>query len=319
MHAPVAEHFFIVVFGETMSAWRSVVSLVAISLATLGAAYLLTHTPPHHTAAAALLIGAILISIVLAAGNSADLEQAKSSTSADRYKGTIASAISLGGGAAVLFALVWILIKVTGPSVNNIPALNESIGLPLIVIVGVTVLLIVIALVMFTFSVLGLSSAREALGLPDGSVRAIIALMLLVPFSITSIFLYNSIQFRSTNKLEHVTQQEVDALFSHAVVLNKVLDDKSADNKPGGIKAADNESSEQRYNVTFRELNGPGDDIAKQLIVMLGTLVTAVASFYFGSASVASASTAVLGHRSAGPVMTSASPNPITASGALNR
>src|SRR6202035_5980706 len=58
----------------------------------------------------------------------------------------------------------------------------------------------------------------------------------------------------------------------------------------------------------------PADDIAKQLIVMLGTLVTAVASFYFGSASVASA-TAALAQKPGGPLAASISPHPVTASG----
>jgi len=62
-------------------------------------------------------------------------------------------------------------------------------------------------------------------------------------------------------------------------------------------------------------LSGPADDIAKQLIVMLGTLVTAVASFYFGSASTASASAAALGQKPGEPLSTTIGPNPITASG----
>ena len=99
------------------------------------------------------------------------------------------------------------------------------------------------------------------------------------------------------------SQKEIDGLFSHALVLNQLAETTSA---PG---------AELKYTVTFRELNGPGDDIAKQLIVMLGTLVTAVASFYFGSASVASASAAVLGRRPAGPVTTTVTPNPVTATG----
>src|SRR5439155_16505901 len=42
-------------------------------------------------------------------------------------------------------------------------------------------------------------------------------------------------------------------------------------------------------NVYYWHDNPTGDDFAKQLLVLLGTLVTSVASFYFGSQAVTSA------------------------------
>lgn len=148
----------------------------------------------------------------------------------DRYKACVAWTLALGGGALVAFVLVWVLWRFAG-------ATETPVGLSLIVLVGVITLLIVISLVTFTYSVLGLASPKEALGLPDGSVRAIIALMLLVLFSLVSIYLYNNV--------------------AH-------LDPKL----PGYQGAL---------------------DLAKQLITLLGTLVTAVASFYFGANAVSSA------------------------------
>lgn len=162
----------------------------------------------------------------------------------DGLKSCVAWLLALGGGALVVFVLVWVMLNFTGTVPGSTATApggtvpSSIVGLPLIVIVGVIVLLIVISLVTFTFSVLGLASQKDALGLPDGSVRSIIALMLLVLFSILAIYLYNSVA-------------------------------------TGGA-------------------NNPGADIAKQLIVLLGTLVTAVASFYFGSNAVSSAHDQVL-------------------------
>jgi hypothetical protein len=218
----------------------------------------------------------------------------------DNYKAMVAAAVSLGGEVVVAFALVWILVKVTHSRIN----VDITISLPLIVIVGVTLLLIVIALVAFTFSRIGLTSAGEALGLPDGSVRAIIALMLLVIFSIMSIFLYDSIATREPQTLSHVSQTGLNDMRSHVMVIRQEPEEQA-----GGA------TTDKTFIVTYRELNGPADDIAKQLIVMLGTLVTAVASLYFGSASVASASAAVSGLKPGGPVATSISPSPIQATG----
>jgi len=145
------------------------------------------------------------------------------SISCNDYKGCIAWLLALGGGALVIFVLVRVMLRSSADP-----------GAPLMVLVGVIVLLIVVSLVTFTFSVLNLASAKDALGLPDGSVRAIIALMLLVLFSIISFFLYRSI-------------------------------------------------------ATANPPNAQAVEIAKQLITLLGTLVTAVASFYFGSNAVQTA------------------------------
>jgi hypothetical protein len=64
--------------------------------------------------------------------------------------------------------------------------------LPLLLITGVMALFATLALVAVTFSVAGLSDKSQALGLPEGSVRAAIALSLIVIFAITAIFLFSS-------------------------------------------------------------------------------------------------------------------------------
>ena len=217
------------------------------------------------------------------------------SSASDRDTSYVPAILTIGGGSVVVFALVWMLIKLTGER-----AVTSSVGLPLIVLVGVIVLLIVIALVTFTFSSLGLASPREALGLPDGSIRAIMALMLLVLFSIVSIFLYDSIASRPLQTAEHVTQAQLDDMRRQVTVV---------------VTQAEAGSNPAAFRVMFRETNGPADDIAKQLIVLLGTLVTAVASFYFGSASVASASAAALAQKVEEPSATAISPDPIAAGG----
>jgi hypothetical protein len=43
------------------------------------------------------------------------------------------------------------------------------------------------------------------------------------------------------------------------------------------------------YDLTYRSANAASEDFAKQLLVLLGTLMTAVASFYLGAGTVTSA------------------------------
>jgi hypothetical protein len=175
---------------------------------------------------------------------------------------------------------------------------NKNIGpelkLPLVVIFGVVVLLMVIGLLTFSFSQLNLASAGQALGLPDGSVRAIIALMLLVLFTIVGIFLYNSVASGPVQSVQKVNETQLTELRKQVVVVLTL---------PEGAGLS---------TVYFRPSSPAGEDIAKQLITLLGTLVTAVASFYFGSAAVSSAHEAVLKMSVAGvqpaPIVTGLTP-----------
>lgn len=137
----------------------------------------------------------------------------------------ILAAVLLVG--ALLGAASWALITAKNET-------NNVVVLPLLAIGGILALLIVLALVSVFFKTLGLANREQALALPEGSVRAVIALGLIVLFAILAIYLYASISARSA-------------------------------------------------------ANPVADDLAKQLLTIMGTLVTAVASFYFGANTVASA------------------------------
>jgi hypothetical protein len=285
-------------------------AIIALIVIAVAAAVFLVWIPLNSLQRAVtntILMGALLIALILqfwprlaqtAAATvgeppTAATTATAATTGCDRYRACVAWLLALGGGAVVVFVLVWVLVSFSGASANS----NTAIALPLIVMVGVIVLLIAVSLVTFTFSVLGLASPAEALGLPDGSVRAVIALMLLVLFSIVSIYLYSSVA--APKFFEHVNEDGLKEMRAHfSVVIPQP------------------EGSTGLYKVAYRDTTSAGDDIAKQLIVLLGTLVTAVASFYFGANSVASANAAALGPKTEiGPKSTGISPNPIKPSG----
>lgn len=113
--------------------------------------------------------------------------------------------------------------------------------LAILLLVGVIGLLMAIAVTTVFFHGLSLSDKTEALGLPRGSVRAIIALALILIFALMSIYLYSSV----------------------------------------------NTTSQQA-----------GQDLAKQLITTVSTLVVAVSAFYFGASSVQAATESVVATRS---------------------
>src|SRR5437660_4147553 len=156
---------------------------------------------------------------------------------------------------ALLGAAGWALI--TNPKSGE----NAAVVLPLLTIGGLLSLLIVLALMSVFFQTLGLSNKEQALALPEGSVRAVIALGLIVLFAILSIYLYASL--RVEPKASEV-----------------------------------------------------GVDFAKQVLTIVGTLVTAVASFYFGANTVASAQKAAKeGTEAPAPTIRGINPNTLPPGG----
>ena len=95
--------------------------------------------------------------------------------------------IAVGVLCFIAFVLLFWLLK----QMLNLD--SDAIRLPVLVITGVMALFATLALVAVTFSVAGLTDPKQALGLPEGSVRAAIALSLIVIFAITSIYLYSSL------------------------------------------------------------------------------------------------------------------------------
>lgn len=140
-----------------------------------------------------------------------------------------------GAGAMFLLFAIGALVAPFGLSIlAESFKLTIQIKLPLLAISGVSVLLVSLALVSISFATFNLSDKTQALGLPDGSIRAVIALILLVIFAIVAFSFYADIsEFDSPNK-ESV-------------------------------------------------------DFAKQVLTIVGTLVTSLSSFYFGAKTATSA------------------------------
>lgn len=140
------------------------------------------------------------------------------------------------------------------------------------------------------------------MGLPEGSIRAVIALSLIVLFAILSVFLYQGVSTSGpVNTIENLSDAErAQFIRDHTTArdIQAVLV-KDKDGQPLLIK--DKEEQPLRnpdgtpkflYNVSYRSANPTSDDFAKQLLVLLGTLMTAITSFYLGAGTAMSAATA---------------------------
>ncbi len=135
-------------------------------------------------------------------------------------------------------------------------------------VVGVAVLLILLTLMSFIASVVGLGDPKEALGLPAGSIRAVIALALVVIFIISLIYLNESVARPEMAISTGLTFDQVQAMQSSNVTIVRIVAERS---------------NSQLYDVSVAlPPSQASQDLSKQVITLVGTLMASVASFYFG-------------------------------------
>jgi len=138
---------------------------------------------------------------------------------------------------------------------------------------GAVALLLSLALLVVVLRNLGLTDPRFAVALPEGSIRAVIALLLVLLFFIASVFLYSNGRRDTGTVLDPVPRATVDAIPPETLVSVE----------PSTI-------DKTMLRVVRHADTAASDDLANKLLTTISTLVVAVAAFYFGANSVQSAS-----------------------------
>ncbi len=203
--------------------------------------------------------------------------------------------------AAVIVIVALLLIGVIFGLRYLLVGAASEIGLPVLAIAGVILLLATLALVSVAFAVFELDDKSQALALPEGSIRAVIALSLIVLFAVLTVYLYGSLANTRVNSVAGLSTAQRDSFVSSLAKEQ--------------IVAVTPAAGEGTFTVYFRDRNPASEDFAKQLLVLIGTLVTSVASFYFG------ARTARIGERAGallrtGPQIRSIAPPTVSRSAA---
>jgi hypothetical protein len=147
-------------------------------------------------------------------------------------------------------------------------------------LVGALFLLAMLSIFLpIVFKWLKLTDSEQALGLPEGTVRAVIALVLIALFAAAPIYLFNNMS-GSERTIPGLSAAEMAQLAANPRVLHPVFIE---------VKGIGDATS--TYTAYYREQPDPaGVDFAKQMLVLLGTLATSVTSFYFGAKIAGSAS-----------------------------
>lgn len=130
---------------------------------------------------------------------------------------------------------------------------------------GVIGVLAALALVSIALTNLGVYDQKQALGLPAGSIRAIIAVGLIVFFVIFAIYYFQIIN--PTRVITGLTPAQVGNLTADQII-------------------ATYHDGPETYAVVLQGVPSQAStDIAKQILTTLSTLVVAVSAFYFGTKS----------------------------------
>jgi len=149
-----------------------------------------------------------------------------------------------------------------------VPVFADPYTLPMLALLGVVTLLGALLIFTALLNIIGLSDKTQALGLPEGSVRALLALALLGLFAIVAAsILVVKTELRTATGL---SSDDVAALIRNNPDARDI------------VQVPEKESA--KYRVTFYSPVRP-DDFAKQMLTLVGTLMTAVIAFYFGTAS----------------------------------
>lgn len=188
--------------------------------------------------------------------------------------GQVAFALTLVVLVLVLAFAVWPLLK-RWTSGGGAP--------PTVLLLGISfaagVLLLFLGLI--AFSVIGYwidksgVNTRGALSLPHGSISAVLALIILVVFSVTSIHIFGEVRAGEGSGIESrgVTQEALMSLPSDRVL------DIQAETVPAGAPAT--------YQVTLSNPHEDSTAFATQLMTIFSTLLIAIVGFYFGQGATA--------------------------------
>lgn len=170
----------------------------------------------------------------------------------------------------LVIVAVFVLFSI-GFLISTMLETASEIAIGLAAILGVSTLLVFLFILAAGYSRLKLADSTKALGLPEGSVRALIALFLILMFIFVGIYLFRQVSYGTPVISPDLTLEDIS-----------VLPEALADKIVGMEKNRDG-----TFDVTIAHTaSEAGIRASESLISTIGTLLVAIAGFYFGTKSV---------------------------------
>lgn len=202
---------------------------------------------------------------------------------------------TLGGLALGLAGLLYFAAYIAGTFDN--PPLND----PMIrMFGGVVILLVLLQCLGFVTGALGISNREEAFGMPSGSMRAVMAIGLVVIFGMFGFHHYTQlIKGQLQDDVVELRWADVEGAATPPAPPAAVIQRRKADLEGRGLIV---KRTEETSNATkFLVLKpSPGTEyvgFGRDMFTVLSTLVASVVSFYFASKSIEAGMAAALGKK----------------------
>jgi len=188
-------------------------------------------------------------------------------------------------GVALILLFTFTVLSVLYFLISIQPA-GPAVGLGTIVVLlaGLAVVTLLLYLGTLVLRALDLSAPTEALGMPSGSIRALIAVSLILLFAIVGFVVFRSASDGRAGSSHGISQAQIDKLRldGSTIVSQSVI--TPAPGQPAASAGA------ELYDVeSVAGLSPDAHDFGLQLLSTTITLVVAVAGFYFGAQSVGQA------------------------------
>jgi uncharacterized protein YxeA len=187
----------------------------------------------------------------------------------------------------IIFAVLLLVLIVTGGffifRAFNYDSNQAELVMGIVVVTAIVALMTLLYIFAVGFNSMGLTDKRQALGLPDGSIRAMIALILIMVFIIFGIYLFRNVAYGFNTTLESAISYDSLKRIDLEKYKDLTIWVDSTKIDTGKVKL-------EKYSVhAVSKTSDDGNKLAQQLLTTVGTLVVAISSFYFGSSSVNSA------------------------------
>jgi len=190
-----------------------------------------------------------------------------------------------------------VLAHDAGAFANNANTVDGQI-LSSIVLIGLALIVVLVAILAIIYAVIGVTNKDQALALPEGSVRSLIAFSLILIFVCLGSFLYKGVSspdVAAVQTLDCQTKDRIDELVKNFTVVYQPsssscpAEEKKAANKANGDQAPPTAEKPVEYQATlYSKHSKDGDDFAKLMFNTLSTLLVGILSFYYGSKATAS-------------------------------
>jgi hypothetical protein len=181
--------------------------------------------------------------------------------------------VLLAAFAALALLYGWIASQQSGPA--------AELGTIVLLLAGLAVVTLLLYLGSLVLRALDLSAPNEAMGMPSGSIRALIAVSLILLFAIVGFVVFRSASDGHAGSSHGISQSQIDKLrLDGSTIVSQSLI-APAPGQPAPSPGA------ELYDVqTVSGLSPDAHDFGLQLLSTTITLVVAVAGFYFGAQTV---------------------------------